>query len=615
MLKIYRWGAVIALAALMVVPVWAQDEVPETEPAEEPEVVVVVTAERTVQPASESIASTTVVTARQIKEQGAQTVADVLRLVPGVTLRQSGDMGSRATVFVRGTKSNQVLVLLDGERISSPAFIATDLSKLPIADVSRVEVLRGPASSLYGSEAIGGVINIITKKLSGSTGDLTLGLGSHGRQERSLSLRSGGEKMSWQLVTSVPAYEGPRVNNDYSATHVSAKVNIPSVKGWDLSLNGQIFDDSLGLPGSVTYPSPRAHQWWTRTSIGLTGSRDLSGGQLQWNVYRNRQKLDQVDPDWFTDSKVTGLTNAGEITYRGEAGKHSFVAGLEFRDETYKDIERGTAQPDRSISNRALFAQDRVALGSRMDAVVGLRFDDHSMVGGRMTPRVGVTYALQPGMCLRASYSDGFRSPSLVEMYYNLDGTIGNPNLKPEKSRQYEIGINLERGKDAFDLAVFLNHVKDQIEWISVDTDNDPNTWEGTYDNINRARQRGLELAWTRRFSKTGSLGLSYTYAEAIDRATGARLLGVPHNHLTLTASEMINSWQVGLSGRWTDKIPDYGGSAGSHVVFDLTLQRRDDKPTNPYIVVRNLFNTSYEEVYGYPAEGISIEAGMRTTW
>lgn len=606
---VLRLSALSALAALLILPLQAQTEAPE--PIGETEVVVV-TADRTVQPIGQSIASATVITAKQIKEQGAQTVADVMRLVPGVTLRQSGQVGAAASTYIRGSKSNQILVLVDGERVSSPAFIMTDLSKLPVDDVSRIEVIRGPVSSLYGSEAIGGVINIITRRPSDRTGDLALSLGDHGRQERSLSLGSGGEKMSWQLVSSVPTYDGSRANSDYSATNMSAKVIMPSVKGWDLALNARNDHDSLGLPGPASFPSPNDHQWWARTSTGITAGRQLGGGRLEMNLYHNRQQLDEKNPDWFLDSSTTGTTDAGEITYNVETGRHQWVTGVELRNENYKNVSSGVSKPDRSIGNQAFFMQDRLALGAGVDAVIGARFDDHSMAGSRLTPRAGITCALQPGINLRASYSEGFRAPSLVELYYDDTYGKGNPDLRPEKSRQYELGLGVQRGSDNFDIAVFTNNVRDQIGWVVVN----PQTWEGTYQNTSRARQQGIELSWSRRFKNSFGLGFSYTYLDAIDRTTGDRLLAVPHNHITLTVTGDVKSWQTALSGRWTDTTLDYGGTqVGSHLVCDLTLQRKGDKPTNPYVTIRNLFNAKYQEVNGYPAERISIEAGMRTGW
>ena len=264
----------IILLTLSCVHLWAQD----TAQPDEPEITVVVTAERTPQPVSESISSATVVTAKQIRDQGAQTVGDALRLVPGVTIRQYGQMGA-AGVRSRGTDAKQTLVLVDGQRISSPAFITgTDLSKFPVSNIDRIEVIRGPVSSLYGSEAIGGVINIITKQSTGRSGDVVLGFGGHGQMERSLALNGANDRMSWQFTSALPTYFGAQPNSDYSATNMSGRITLPSVKGWQTSLRAEGYHDTLELPGPVSSPSPNDHQWWDRTTAEVGAGRDILGG-------------------------------------------------------------------------------------------------------------------------------------------------------------------------------------------------------------------------------------------------------------------------------------------------------------------------------------------------
>ena len=592
------------LLPLLCAPLLAQSD--------QAEVTVVVTAERTPQPANQSISTATVITAKEIREQGAQTVADVLRLVPGVTLRQSGQMGAAASVRTRGTDARQTLVLVDGERVSSPAFIGgTDLSKFPITDVARIEVIRGPVSSLYGSEAIGGVINIITRQKSGNAGDAALSFGSHGRSSRSLSLNGSGDRMTWQLTGSVPAYSGAQANSDYSATTMSARMLLPSVKGWQVSLRGDNYRDSLGLPGTAAFPSPNDHQWWDRTTLDLGANRKTGAGQLEWHLYQAKQQLTEVNPDWFLDARITGISNVGEMNYRWESGKHQWIVGTEYRHEDYKDIESSAVAQRKNIINRGVFVQDRMSIGPKASLVLGTRFDDHSAAGSSVTPRAGITYALGANTHLRASYGEGFRAPSLVELYYNGMYGTGNPDLRPEKSRQYEIGMNLAKGSDALDIALFLNNVRDQIDWVS-----DPITWVGTYENISRARQQGIEVAWAHRLAGSTSLNLSYTYLDARNLTAGTRLLGTPHNQVAMTIARPMGSWQTALSARWTDDRPDYGGTiVGGRMIFDLTLARPGAKPTSPYIVVRNLTNVKYEEVAGYPAERLSIEVGMKSTW
>ena len=622
-MKAFRFGAAIALWALAALAAAQTDEA---------DVVIVVTAERTAQPASESIASTTVVTAKQIRDQGARTAADVLRIAPGVAMRQSGQMGAAAVAFVRGTKANQVLVLVDGQRVSSPAFIGgTDLSKFPVSEIARIEIIRGPVSSLYGSEATGGVVNIITKKTSGESGDATSSVGENGRSERWMALRGDEGLLSWQLTASAPRYSGVRPNSDYSATNLTAGIALESLGGWDVRLRGESYRDVLGLPNAdpnhTGYFDPDDRQWWDRDNISLTAARDLGDGQVELRAYRMDQQLHNNAPgfDWMGlpvvyDSLITGQTDAVELSYRLSRGPHQWVLGGEYRDDDYEDIETGAAPSEQreGVSNLAFFAQDRWSIGSKADVVLGARYDNHSQAGAKITPRAGLSYAVAPDARLRLSYAEGFRAPNFVELYYPAGpwgpGYSGNPNLRPEKSRQYEIGLNARRAKDTFDAAVFHSAVTDLIQADSATP----------YENVGRARQRGVEISWDRRLSGSTNLALAYTYIDASNRTTGERLRGIPHNLLNITLSSVVQSWQIGLTGRWTDDRPDLAFDpltwASTPVmlpgrsVFDLTMTSRGSD-VNPFFVVRNLANVSYEEVAGYPTEGRSFEFGVHSDW
>ena len=625
-----RRSALAAFLLLLPLPLVAQTA-PEPD---QPEVTVIVTAERAEQPASESIASAAVITAKEIREQGARTVADVLRLVPGATLRQSGQLGAVSVAHVRGAEANQVLVLLDGQRISSSAFLGgADLSKLPTADISRIEVIRGPVSSLYGSEAIGGVINIISKRPTEAGGEAVLGFGDNGRAERTLSLRGGTERMAWQFTGSSPAFSGTRPNSDYSATDLSARVVLPSVKGWELSMRAERYHDSLGLPDAdpnhTGYADPDDHQWWDRENFDLSAKRGLVAGEAEWRAYRITQRLHNLSPgiDWegdpvVYDSRITGTTKAMETTYRLERGAHRWVFGGEYRDEAYEDMEGGGAPSTqrKTITNRALFVQDRRAIGPRTDLVLGTRLDDHSTAGSKMTPRIGVSHVVAPRVRARLSYAEGFRAPNFVQLYYNTSWGTGNPNLRPEKSRQYELGLNIQRKDDVIDLAVFTSRVRDRITWVT-----DPETYRGTYENVERAGQRGFEVAWNRRLSDSAHLSLCYSYVDARNRTQDTRLPGIPHNQISLTAATKLKSWDVALTGRWSDRRPDLAFDPitwlprqvmlSGRAVFDLSLTRRGGKRGDPYVIIRNLTDASYEEVLGFPAEGLSIEMGMRSSW
>ncbi len=605
----FRSGFLILAIALILVislPLAAEDQA---------DVTVIVTAERTAQPVSESIATATVITAKQIREGAAQNVADVLKMVPGVTVQQNGQTGSLTSAHLRGTATSQVLVLVDGQRITSAAFGgAADLSKLPISDVLRIEVIRGPASSLYGSDAIGGVINVITRKPSGRKVETRLGGGTNDRMSRFVSVSDGGEKMAWKLTTDFPAYGGQQSNSDYSATDLSGRLDFNNLKGWELSLKANDYHDALGLPGPSTFPSPNDRQWWNRTSFDLSANRALGAGRLELNLGSMNQKLHEVNPDFFMLTNIDGETETADAIYRVTRGRQDLVLGGEYMTESYKDVEGGSVQADKSITNSALYAQDRLAINTSTDLLIGARLDDHSTAGSKITPRIGLNRAMGEKTRVRASYAEGFRAPSLVDLYYNNFGTVGNPNLKPEKSHQYEVGVNTMIGKDTMDLALFTNKVADQIVWTSAATPGNP--WAGTFSNVSEARQQGVELSWDHSLTKAVNLCAFYSYIDARNQTTGARLPGIPYNQAGLTLAGKMNGWNTALTGRWsTDRIYGGGVKVKAVAVIDLTLTDDSQKSVAHYITFRNLTNAHYEEVAGYQAEGRTVEVGVRTNW
>lgn len=628
MLSSLRLSLLWLCAVCLAIPLFAQEPAPADDPAEE-EVTVVVTADRVLQPISQTIATTAVITAKEIRESGAQTVADALRIAPGVGVRQSGQVGALATTSVRGSSSNQVLVLVDGQRVSSPAFFSgTDLAKFPVTNVARIEIIRGPASSLYGSEAFGGVINIITKSPGEAGGEVTYGHARNGRAERALRVQGSAGPLNWQLNGAFPGYDGIRPNSDFSATDLSARVVMPDLAGWNLSLRGNTYHDKLGLPNAdpnhTGFFDPDDRQWWDRNSLDLTGTRALGSGELELRASHNMQRLFNHAPgDWGTyDSDITGVTKTVEALYHVTRGAHQLAFGGEYRNDEYDDIESGASPSEQheAVYNRAVYLQDRWSLSEATDLVLGGRLDDHATAGSKLTPRVGINHRLGSGLRLRASYAEGFRAPNFVELYYPAGpwgpGYSGNTGLKPETSRQYELGINRHWAGNDVDLAVFTTNVTNLIQATSATP----------YENVGRTRQRGIELSWQRRLGGNTALECTFSHLNAVNRTTGARLLGQPNNKATVTVSTRVRGvWDVALTGRWTDDRPDLvfdpetfssnPVTIPDFMVFDLTLTRQGTGNFQPYFILRNLLDRDYEEVAGFATEGFGLETGMRMAW
>lgn len=234
--------------------------------------------------------------------------------------------------------------------------------------------------------------------------------------------------------------------------------------GWKITLNGERYRDTLGLPGQDflhdgTY-DPDDRQWWVREREGVSLQRALPFGALEINAYQHKQRLDNFysyDWDGYTFSDRTrdlGITQSVDLLLHGVAGAHTWALGGEYRDEAWQN-----ATTRQGFANKAVYLQDRFAMSPKTDLVFGARLDDHSAVGSKVTPRIGLTHELAPGMHLRASYAEGYRAPTLYELFFHSPYGVGNPALKPELSRQYEVGLNRHWAHTDLDLTAFFSRI------------------------------------------------------------------------------------------------------------------------------------------------------------
>ncbi|MEI7831832.1 MAG: TonB-dependent receptor [bacterium] len=589
---------------------------------------VIITAEGRPRLQSESIASSTIITAHDLEAQGAQTVADALRTVPGVAIIQNGQDGALATVQIRGTRGTQALVLIDGQRISSPAFMGTDMSKFPVSDISRIEIIRGPVSSLYGSEAFGGVINIITKRPVGTGGELGYSYGNHGRTQRSIDVSDGDEKLIWQFNASAPGFNASRPNSDFVAADYTGRVQLTDIAGWNFTVRAEHYHDALGVVGSVNSAPTDERQWWLRDDLSLSATRTLDNGTLTVNIHSLRQETeDRATFPYAYSSNFRGNTISGDIRYARTLGAHQLVAGLETRTDGYRDLEVPGTGVDLNINNRAIYLEDRWGIAKDTSVVLGARQDQHSAAGVHFTPRIGVSQNMGDGLVLRTSYSEGFRAPNFTELYTSSFGTKGNPNLAPETSRSFEVGAAYTQKNNNYDIVLFSNRVTDQITWVP---DVAPFTY--TYKNIARVNQQGVETNWNHIINRDWKTGMSYSYLEANDSDTGTRLVRLPHNKVSLSVTgNVAEVWNTTLTGRFTDQRPDLSFDSNfvgtnvmlpSRAVFDLNITRsrfaldKENKVMlSPFLMIRNIANTPGDEIADYPSESRSAEIGIRLYW
>ncbi len=580
------------------------DSAPQVPPLSEK---VVVTATLTPEEESGIGSATTVLTRDQIEAIGAVTVLDALREVPGVDVVQSGGEGAVASVFLRGSNSNQTLVLVDGVRVNSPYFGGYDFSALTTEDVDRIEVVRGPFSALYGSDALGGVIQIFTRPpASGAEGEGTVEVGNAARRGGSLRGSTSSGPLSVSGSYRYDGVEGDRVNSDWRERNGSLRVRLQPLGSFEAEVAAAILDGEGGVPGAVGSETPRARGRTREERISLPLSfQPAPGHEATVLVAQVVSKPSYRNPDdpFFGVSDTDARTLQVRATESWRTPRQTLVAFATWeRWEVTSGGSAGSAL-DRARSRiGGVGVQESTRIGRGWSASGGIRIDLHSEFGRAVSPRASLSWLSPTSRWkVRASAGSAFRAPSLGELYYPQSG---NPELRPERSASYEVGVERYAGGGRAEASLFWNEFRDLIVF----------DFESLKDqNVGRARTRGVELAWQRPLPGSLSLDAGYAWLQATDLGTGTDLPRRPRHRafVALTshpAPDLLLTARVTFVGRRTDVGPTTAEDP-SWTRLDL-FARWTRRRYAPYLRVENLAGRAYDEAFGYPAPGRRVAVG-----
>ncbi len=531
-------------AGLLVTGVTA---LPSISPAEEPEeVVIVATPDRVPTSLDRVTTSITVIDREEIERRQIVYALDALRGVPGVELAQSGGPGKVTTVFLRGASSGHAVVLIDGVRVGSSTTGAVNWANLAARDLERIEIVRGPQSTLYGSDAVGGVIQLFTRKGDGPIGGaLSAGVGN--RKERRIDGRVGGEtdagvRYSLQAgfagIEGVSAYRDGHAHGDerdpYRNTTVSGHLEVPVGEG-ALSFTGRRMTGRTDLDGWAT--DTRGYFADTRESHMGTELRYplLEGWDLRARVAQYEEVYDSTDPtSSWNDSHIESLSRQASLISDARIGGLHLVTGVDFEREQGENPDADLDERSRQtgLFTRASYTFDFVTIDA------GIRREHNSTTEGRTTYQIGTRVNLLPGLHAFASFGTAFKAPSFNDLYWpSSPWSMGNPDLVPERSRGGEVGLRYARSlANALSVeiggAVFRQEYRDLIQWQT-----DPLTWTSSPVNVAEAKVRGLELdarfdwrnlwvsgAWTHLDARDGaSLRLAHRADDQASLSVGGR--------------------------------------------------------------------------------------------
>jgi vitamin B12 transporter len=580
-------------------------------PAQQPAPVsesVVVTATSLPEEEKQVGSAVTVITRKEIERSGKTLVLELLRSVPGLDVVQSGTPGSLTSLFTRGVNSTQTLVLVDGARMNSPFFPGYDFSAMTTENIERIEIVRGPFSALYGSDAIGGVVQIFTRAASrGLSGRATGEAGNQGQSQGSAFVSAGEGPFSATGSYRYAAFDGDRPNTDWRQRNGSASLEARLAGGGRVAVEGSLLDGEVGNPGPLGAPST-ARGIFREERLAVPGSFPLSdANQLDVLVADVRSRPRFRDTDGGFSSRTDAETLQARVTDSARFGAHAVTVLASWERWKVDDASNfGTNLDGQRTMLWGAGAQDTATLGP-VTVTAGVRFDHHSVFGDAWSPRGTIAW-LSPGSLwkVRASGGGAFRAPTVGELYYPF---AGNPDLKPERSVSWELGVERYAGGGRAEVSLFWNDLKDLIVYDFAQSKN---------LNVGRARTRGVEAGWRQEVLAGLSADATYTWLDARNRVTDTALARRPRHRAALGLDwKPLPDLDILPRILWVGRRPDGDPLTGrpvedsSYARFDLSARWQATPVLAPYLRLTNAFDREYDEAAGYPAAGRLVAGGL----
>lgn len=577
---------------------------------------IVVTASGWREPAAQVGQSISVIDAAELARVQGGDIVRVLEQLPGVTPARSGGLGSQTSMFVRGGNSEQLLVTIDGVRVEDTAAPSGgfDLGTLLTGGIGRIELLRGSNSVVWGSSAIAGVLAVTSAEINGASGSLEYGdhntvageaQAGFADESRALTLNGG-----YTHSDGISAFAGGSEPDAFRQWHIGGRGRLDVASGWSLVAAGRYADSRVDIDG---YPAPAyvfadTPEYQTgHQASGRVGIEHQAGSlQLRAGVELSSTQRAYFDPTYGTapDYQTDGRSIRADLAGRAELASHwtlDFGGDSEWTRFSTSYDPRQTA---RLSSGHALlgYAQNAVAVSA------GVRIDDHDRFGSHWTFGANGSVKLGGGWRLRASYGEGFKAPTLYQLY----GYGGNQQLKPETSESFDGGIELgdQTSRLHFAATVFRRDSRNLIDYL----------WPDGYFNVGRTRAEGVELEAGARVTANFRVQAAYTYVKATNLATGKDLARRPRNALTVSADWTTPLAGLALGGdlRMVGESYDNASNSirlGSYALGTVRASVPVGQHFELYGRIENVTDEKYATAYQYGTYGRTAYAGVRVKW
>jgi vitamin B12 transporter len=623
---------------------------------------IVVTATRTEAPMTQVGSNTTVIRGEDLQKGGMLSAADMLRRVPGLAVAQNGGNGQLTSLFMRGGESDHTKVLIDGIPANDPGG-SFNFANLSAAGIDRIEIVRGPQSALFGSDAVAGVIQIFTRR-GASEGleprpDIAVEGGSLATFRYHAGIGGKGKKLDYAASFARLDTDNNVLNGSFNDAAVTGNLGFRPSDRSQLRIVFRSDAGRAGVPGQWAFHRPDADQFYRHRYLagGINFTYISSPSWIHtfsYTVSDSRQySEDRVDDGSFV-SNYSGRTapytsydfafqtlnqsRRQKISYQNEISLghvHRITSGAEYERE---DGTVGDPRNDPLVAvrdNIGAFFQDEWFLHKRLFAAAGIRVEHNGSFALAAAPRLSLAWhARQPvpnrllGLTkIKANLGTGIKEPTLVESFSKSPYFQGNPDLKAEKSASFDVGIEqyFRNGRGAVEVSFFENRFRNQIEFITTDY----STFAGTFFNIGKTRARGIEADFHQSVGRCVELTGSYTFLDSLvlensaafdpALAQGQPLLRRPRHSGYLDLKWKPGRWTLGATGTIVGQRADsdFSGlgmtSNPAYGVLDLLAGFRLFSGAFLYVVINNVLDREYMEVLGYPALPARFRVGFTT--
>ncbi|MCK5719991.1 MAG: TonB-dependent receptor [Thiomargarita sp.] len=561
---------------------------------------VVVTATRSARTVDDSMASVTVITRKDIENSQALNISDILRNVPGIDITNSGGFGKTSSIFMRGTNTNHVLVLVNGIKIGSATIGSVDFERLPISQIERIEVVRGPRSSLYGSEAIGGVIQIFTRKSSKNHIEATVGIGKHNTKQVTAGISSA-NKTSWFNL-----YADKFKTDGFNACKGSETAGCFTIEPDDDGYDSMAFSTNMGYrlgdKGSIELHGLQS-KGHTEYDTSFINEADLkhqvfgvktdyavnNNWLINLNVGQSIDKYDEATTSFFHTTRTSSSLQTNFFI-----ANHILSLGYDFQKDK---VDSNVNYVTDSLDNQGLFFEYQGQFG-KTQFIAGLRQDDNEQFDQHTTGNIGLGYALSQQTRLLLSYGTAFKAPSFNELYFP---NFGNATLVPEESNSIE--VSLAGTQSYYRWSLDLYHTK--IDKL-IATNFEPETGNYYADNINQAKITGIDgsVNWKK---NNWDFNTKLSWVKPEDATTGNILPRRAEKSISISIAEKLGTIRseinfLAQSSRYDDV--NNTTRLGGYGIFNITSTNQINKNLSLRLRVENIFDKQYETSYLYNSFG-----------